>query len=271
VDRKRCGYWLGAALAALLVTQEALAQAPPGGGMPKIPSREEVAARIRQVLQASPDEHIEIPGVCRITYKKVPTDPQVIAQRLGQQLGGQVPAGVNIDQYIRMYQPQITEVLNETLADLGKFEALVELKMKSKRIPVGEWKLGMQFDGERPMALIISGDGLERPIEVRLKTRPVDMTPELKIEFKTPRNMREGHEEFELQLEFMRFQARSKSKIERVAAGSAAPAATAGGDHGDHDGDGDHGDHDGGDHDGDGDHHPDQGGGDHPAPGGDGH
>lgn len=211
MERKRCGVWLGAALAVVLVTQEASAQAPPGGGgMPKIPSREEIAERVRQVLAASPEETIELEGVCKITYKKVPTDPQRVAQLLGQQMGAQLPPGADIDQYIRMYQPQITELLNEFLADFGKIEALVEIKVKSKRIPVGEHKLGLVFDGERPVALVVSSEALRRPVDIRLKTRPVDMQPELKIEFKK----KDDETKFDLRLDFMRFQAQSKSKLE---------------------------------------------------------
>lgn len=217
MERMRCGVWLGAALAVVLVTQEASAQG--GGGMPKIPSREEIAQRVRQVLAASPEETIELEGVCKITYKKVPTDPHRVAELLGQQMGGQLPPGADIDQYIRMYQPQITELLNEFLADFGKIEALVDLKVKSKRIPRGEHKLGLVFDGERPVALVISSEALRRPVDIRLKTRPVDLQPELKIEFKTPSNMRAGEEKFDLRLDFMRFQAQSKSKLERAEAG----------------------------------------------------
>lgn len=215
MERKRCGVWLGAALAVVLVTQEASAQAPGGGGIPNIPSREEIANKVRQVLAASPEETIEIPGVCKITYKKVPTDPHRVAELLGRQMGQQLPPGVDIDQYVRMYQPQITELLNEFLADFGKIEALVELKVKSKRIPVGEHKLGLMFDGERPVALIVSSDALRRPVDIRLKTRPVDLQPELKIEFKR----KDGDPKFDLRLDFMRFQAQSKSKLEPASGG----------------------------------------------------
>lgn len=213
MERKRCGVWLGAALAVVLVTQEARAQG--GGGMPNIPSREEIAAKVRQVLAASPEETIELEGVCKITYKKVPTDPQRVAQLLGQQMGGQIPPGTDIDQYIRMYQPQITELLNEFLADFGKIEVLVELKVKSKRIPVGEHKLGLVCDGERPVALVISSEALRRPVDIRLKTRPVDLQPELKLEIKK----KDEETKFDLRLDFMRFQAQSKSKVEPTEGG----------------------------------------------------
>lgn len=221
MDRKRCGVWLGAALAVVLVTQEASAQAPPGGGLPpgmKMPTREEIAERVRTILAASPEETIEITGVCKLTYKKVPTDPQRVAQLLGQQMGAGGVDPKMVDEYAKMYQAQITELLNEFLADMGKLEALVELKLKSKRIPVGEHKLGIAFEGERPVALVISGEALKKPIPITLKTRSVDLQPELKIEFKTPASMVAGQEKFDLDLGFMRFQARSKTKLENAAA-----------------------------------------------------
>lgn len=233
MDRKRCGVWLGAALAVVLVTQEASAQAPPGGGgLPpgmKMPTREEIAEKVKQILAASPEETIELPGVCKITYKKVPTDPQRVAQLLGQQLGAGA-AGVDpkmVDEYSKMYQGQITELLNEFLADLGKIEALVELKLKSKRIPVGEHKLGIAFDGERPVALVVSSEAIKKPIAITLKTRGVDLQPELKIEFKTPANMTAGQEKFDIDLAFMRFQARSKTKLENAAAAGGGGAGAA--------------------------------------------
>lgn len=218
MDRMRSGYWLGAALAVVLMTADAAqAQMPPGG----MPSREQIAEKVKQVLDASPEEVVEIPDVVKITYKKIPTDPQRIAQLLGQQMGQQLPPGVDIEQGLKMYGPQITEMLNQSLADFGKLEAKVELKIKSKRIPVGEYRIGLIFEGERPLALIVSGEGLRRPIDIRLKTRGVDLQPEMKLELKTPDNMVAGQEKFDLQLDFMRFQAKSKSKLERAAAGEA--------------------------------------------------
>lgn len=218
VDGRRFG-WFGAFLVVggALLAQDAHAQAPP-----RMPSREEIAERVRQVLQAAPSTTIELPGVCKITYKQVPTDPRRIAQTLGQQMGGGVPAGVDIDQYVKMYEPQVTELLNEALQDVGKLEALVELKLKSKRIPPGEYKLSIICEGERPAALIISGDDLpnKRPVDIRFKTRGVELQPELKLEFKTPKDMEEGKEKFDLLITFMRTEALSKTKLERTVSGS---------------------------------------------------
>lgn len=224
--------WLGATLLSAVLATEVLAQNPPpggGGGLPpgfKMPSREEIRAQVQAVVAASDEETIEIEGVIKIKYKKVPTDPNEVAKALGKQMtGGQaLPPGA--EGMIKQFEPMIAEVLNESLGDIGKLEAKVELKLKSKRIPVGEWKIGLQVEGERPVALLITGDELNggKPVELRLKTRAVDPQPHLKIEFKTPKDMPAGNEKFDLQLTFMRFEAKGKTKVERAAAG-AAPAA----------------------------------------------
>lgn len=220
--------WLGATLLSAVLATPLLAQNPPPGLPPgfKMPSREEIRAQVQTVVANSPEEVVEIDGVIKITYKKVPTDPNEVAKALGKQMtGGQaLPPGA--EDMIKQFEPMIAEVLNESLGDIGKLEAKVELKLKSKRIPVGEWKIGLQFEGERPTALLITGDELNggKPVELRLKTRAVDPQPALKIEIKTPKDMAAGSEKFDLQLTFMRFEAKGKTKVER-AAGGAAPAA----------------------------------------------
>ncbi len=225
--------WLGATLLSAVLATPVLAQNPPPGLPPgfKMPSREEIRAQVQAVVAASEEETVEIEGVIKITYKKVPTDPNEVAKALGKQMtGGQaLPPGA--EGMIKQFEPMIAEVLNESLGDIGKLEAKVELKLKSKRIPVGEWKIGLQFEGERPVALLITGDELNggKPVELRLKTRAVDPQPHLKIEIKTPKDMPAGNEKFDLQLTFMRFEAKGKTKVERAAAGG-APAPAAGGD-----------------------------------------
>jgi hypothetical protein len=222
--------WLGATLlSAVALAGPAQAQ---GGGQPppglppgfKMPSNEEIKQRVQQVIASSPEETIELTGVFKIKYKKVVTDPQKIAEQVGKQMGQGLPPGLDISPYLKQFEGQITEVLNESLQDFGKFEALVEVKIASKKIPVGEHKLGIQFEGERPKALIISSDALSKPVEIRLKTRPVDMQPELKIEVKQPKDMKAGAEKVDLLLKFMRFEAQTKTKLERGGAGGAAPA-----------------------------------------------
>lgn len=225
--------WLGATLLSAVLAGEALAQgggAPPPGLPPgfKMPSREEIRAQVQRLVDSTPPVDVELPAdlaeLVKITYKPVPTDPQAVARQLGQQMGGgALPPGA--DGMIKQFEPMIAEVLNESLANIGTFEAKVELKLKSKRITVGVWRMGLQFEGERPVAVILTPpEGTPgRPVELRLKTRAVDPQPALKIEVKPPTSQTAGAEKFDLQLTFMRFEAKSKTKVER-SAGGAAPA-----------------------------------------------
>ena len=45
-------------------------------------------------------ETLEVAGLCKLTYKKIPTDPKKIAQMLGKDITGgqQLPPGVDISQ-----------------------------------------------------------------------------------------------------------------------------------------------------------------------------
>lgn len=211
-----CAFTLTLALASA-----AFAQAPGGMGLP---SEDEIRRRVQQVMDASPEETIKIEGIVEIKYKKVPTDPAKIAEILGEQLkneGKQLPPGVDIEQIARQYQGQISRFLNEALANLGTLEAKVPLKMRSKRIPVGVWKLGIAFEGDRPVAIVISGTEDNRlpdenkPVAIRLKTRGVDVQPELVMELKEPKRQKEGKEEFDVELKFLRFEARTRNELER--------------------------------------------------------
>lgn len=214
----------------LALTSTAFAQAPGGGGGLGMPSEDEIRRRVQQVMDASPQEVIEIEGIAKITYKKVPTDPAKIAEMLGEQLKGegkQLPPGVDIEQLAMQYQGQITRFLNEALADIGTFEAKIRLKIRSKRIPVGVWKLGIVFEGDRPVAFLVSGTAdnelpeENKPIPVRLKTRGADLQQELSMEFVEPKRQKEGKEKFDVDLKFLRFQARTKDKLERAPDGEA--------------------------------------------------
>lgn len=210
-------------LVAALLAGSSVAFAQGGGIPPGIDPaqvRERVKQAIQQLVASAPEETVEMKGLLKITYKKIPTDPKRVAEILGQQMGGGAPAGVDMDGMIKQYEPQIAEMLNDNLRDIGKMEVLVPLKVKSKTIPVGEWRLGLEFDGEKPVALVVSGDELpkKKPIPIRLKTKPVDMQKELLIEVKEPKKQKEGAEVFELQVSVLRNLAKSASKLERAKA-----------------------------------------------------
>ena len=212
------GILVGACAVALLVSGgQAWAQ---GGG---IPDRKEIEKRVREafpkVMEQSPEETLEIEGVVKVTYKKLPTDPKKIASALGKAVGEDMglPPGIDLNQYIGMFEPQLTELLNEFLQDVGKFEALKPIQVKSKTIPAGEHRIGLVFEGERPVAVRIFNkdeEKMKKPIDVRLKTRSVDLQEALKIELKEPKKQKEGAEKFELYLNFLRFAAKSSAKLE---------------------------------------------------------
>lgn len=218
----------GLALAALLSGSLILGAAAPAAGQappPNMPDRREIERRVREalpkVLDASPEATIEVAGVARLTYKQVPTDPKKIAEILGQQMQGGLPPGVDIDQYIGMFQNEIQQFLNEALANIGKFEALVTLKARTREIAVGNYAFGVGFEGESPVAIVLTPLGPdgepvegEEPIAVRLQSRRGDPAPQVEVAFGEPRKQKAGDEEFEFRLAVMRFLAKSP-KIER--------------------------------------------------------
>jgi hypothetical protein len=216
------GLWLLALTGTLFATQDALAQ---GGGM--MPTREEIMEKVNQVIEAAEEDTVTVPedaeegeAFCRITYKRIPTNPARIGEILGEQYGNQAPAGVNLDQLANQYAPQITEILNEHLREFGTIEVFIPLKVKgrSRRLPVGTYTFGIEFDGERPVALVIRGEDLPndgQDVPLRLQTRSVDPQDEIQIAFEEPRRQREGREEFEIRLAFMRYLAKTARKLER--------------------------------------------------------
>jgi len=180
---------------ALLCATPAAAQQPP------IPSKQEIVKRLDegfpQLLEQSPEDTVEVEGLFKLTYKKVPTDPKKIAEMMGKQLGtDKIPPGM-IDQYIGMFAAEITQVLNKHLADIGEFEALTLLKNRSKKIPPGKHRFGILFEGEKPAALVVfdpkpkkgeeeeaKKDRMKKPVLLRLKTKSTKLQNELKIEGK---------------------------------------------------------------------------------------
>jgi hypothetical protein len=212
-------FGVGLGLLTLLGVSPVEAQQPPP--MPPNFNKEAILAQVRaslpEVIANSPEETLEIEGVVTIKYKQIPTSPTKVAEALGKDLGNKgLPPGIDINQYIGMFEKEITSVLNESLADVGSIEAKVPLKVKSKKVPVGTHRFGIVFEGERPKAIKIFNEDeevMKKPIELRLKVRPSDLQEELSVTLKEPKTQKKGKEEFELRLAFLRFQAKSKSKV----------------------------------------------------------
>jgi len=181
--------------------------------------KEKVREGVAQVLAASEEKTITLEGIVKITYKEMPTDPKKIAEILQEQGSlGQLPPNTDIDQYIGMFQNDITEMLNENLANLGTIEALVPLKLRSKKIPVGTWEFGLAFEGERPVAIVIKGEELNKgkPVVLKLKTRAVDMQEKLVLEIKEPKKQKEGKEKFDIRIALLRSVAETKTELQRA-------------------------------------------------------
>ena len=95
---------------ALLVGGEAQAQ----GGGPQIPQgfdKEMILKQIKealpQVLENAPEETLEIEGVLKIKYKKIPTDPKKVSESLGKDLGGGMIPEETINEYLGIGKSQV--------------------------------------------------------------------------------------------------------------------------------------------------------------------
>lgn len=203
----------------LAVAAPAVAQAPPNIDPKQI--KEKVKQGVAEVLAASEEKTVTLEGIVKITYKAMPTNPQKIAEILKQEGKlGQLPPNVDIDQYIGMFRDDITEMLNENLATLGTIEPLVPLKLRSKKLPVGSYPFGLAFEGERPVAFVITCEDEEvnkgKPLAIKLKTASVDLLDELAVELIEPKKQKEGKEKFDIRISFMRSLAQTKSSLERT-------------------------------------------------------
>ncbi len=145
-------------LTALLVTP-VFAQGG-GGGMPQMPKPEEIERQAREFLSQAETKTAELEGFVKITYKAIPSSTEEIGKLVGEKYKDRIPkgSGVDIDAALKQYGPQIQEALNKYLTEPEgwKFEAVVDLKWKSKKIPKGEYKMSLEVDGEAVKTLILT-------------------------------------------------------------------------------------------------------------------
>lgn len=181
-----------------------------------MPSPDEIERRVREELDRVPDKTVEFEGLAKVTYKPIPTDPKEIIKN-NPQLAGQLPPNINIDAYIKQYEPQIQEYLNEYMKDIATFEALEDLKFRSKRIPKGKYQLGLEFVGAGIVGAVISGEGLKKPIAIRFKAGELDPpAKELSIELETDeKEEKKGRQAFRIMTKFNRGQGGSASSIRK--------------------------------------------------------
>ncbi len=161
------------------------AQAPPGGGYPQMPSKEEIERRIKEEMDKLPSETAEIEGVT-ITYKAVPTDPLEIVKQ-----SGQLPPGQNPDQAAKQFLPLARPYIEKNMAEIGTLVATREVKIKSVKLKPGSYTFGVSVDMTDliPVAVLISGGDLKKPLAVPLKNGAAKSPyATLKIELTTPKS-----------------------------------------------------------------------------------
>lgn len=157
--------------AASIAWTGALAQ-DPRERMPEQPSRQQLQEKVTELLDGSTEETLAAGEAFRIVYRQVPTDVHALALAFGERLEGrQRPNGMDLDRYVKQFEGSIGGILEEYLTHVGTLTALVELKVGSKKLPAGEYRLGLALEGGRPAALLLHGEGLRRPLPIRVRLR----------------------------------------------------------------------------------------------------
>lgn len=214
------------ALTALLLgAGTAAAQQPP------IPNPAEIKKKIREafpkLVEAAEVEKVTFgeEEALVINYKKIPTDPKDIAKALGKDIGTDKIPDQMLDQYIGMFAPQIAEVLNEHLKDIGEVINKKTIKIKSKKIPPGKHRIGLVFKGEKPESIVIfdkkdhmeeGQKKLKKPVVIKLKTKSSDIKKTVKLELKEPKKKKKGKVQFDIYLSALRYEAKIKKPLELI-------------------------------------------------------
>lgn len=148
--------------------------------IPDLPRTEEIVARTKEVLDGSPEEVLEVPGVAKLTYKRMPLDVHAVALLYGETLSGSQKPTETLERYVRQFEARIAPVIDEKLGDVGELEVLVPLSVKGKTIPVGKFRVGIALENGRPAAVVVKGDALPKgkPVVIKLKARRPEGEPE---------------------------------------------------------------------------------------------
>jgi len=208
---------------------------------PETPRPAEIVERVNALLDDSPEETLEVPGVARLVCKRYPLDVHAVALRFGETLSGkQDPRGYDLERYVRQFEGQIQPLVDARLADLGELEVLVPLTVKKKVIAPGKYRLGIALKGGRPGALVLSGEPLPRgkAVQLKLKARRPELDPAtvgvLTLGLVEPEAQAQGAERFDLVVAVRGAEALTADPFARVA----AAADDAAGDDADEDDDG---------------------------------
>lgn len=146
----------------------------------KMPSKEEVDKKVQEGLSRLPPVTAELEGVCKLTYKAIPSSPERIIEMVGGK--DKLPPGVKPEQEIKQYMPVITQALQRNLAEAGEFEALVPIKVTGKTIPVGKHKYGFVFKDIVISAMAITVEGQKKPILIPFLSKSTPVHDELKLQ-----------------------------------------------------------------------------------------
>jgi hypothetical protein len=205
---------------------------PASAQQPPIPSKPEIMKKLKEnfpkVLEKSEEVSATFEGAIKLTYKKMPTDPKDVAKMLGKELGtDKIPDGM-LDQYIGMFSSQITEVLNEALKNIGEFEALKPIKVRSKKIPVGKHRFGLVFKGEKPAGIVVfdlplkkgekedkekKKSRMKKPVVIKLKTKSTEPQKHLKFVIKEPKKKKKGTVAVDIFVTCLRYKAKTKKPL----------------------------------------------------------
>lgn len=206
-----------------LVASTAHAQPNPSD-VPDMPRPEEIAERVNAILDESPEETIELAGVVKIVYKRIPLDVHAVALKFGQTLSGrQEPRGMDLDRYVRQFEGTIQGVLDQRLNKIGTIEVLAPLKAKGKALPPGTYDLGLALQGGRPAALVVQGEDLprKRPVPVKLKLRRPELDPAadgaLVMRLEEPEEQKPGKPRFDVVVALRGMEAVTSPSIDREA------------------------------------------------------
>lgn len=212
------------ALAALLVALCApAAHAQPNpSDVPDMPRPEEITERVNAILDDSPEETVELAGVVKIVYKKIPLDVHAVALKFGQTLSGrQEPRGMDLDRYVRQFEGTIQGVLDQRLAKIGTIEVFAPIEAKGKAIAPGTYDLGVALQGGRPAALVVQGEALPRgrPVPAKLKLRRPELEPAadgaLKVEVTDLEEQKRGGPKFDVIVALRGMEAITVPSLER--------------------------------------------------------
>lgn len=214
------------ALTSLFVALAApVASAQPNpSDVPDMPRPEEITERVNALLDEAPEETIELAGVAKVVYKRVPLDVHAVALKFGQTLSGrQAPRGMDLDRYVRQFEGTIQGVLDQRLAKVGTIEVLTAIKAKGKAIPPGTYDLGVALQGGRPAALIVQGEELPRgrPVPAKLKLRRPELEPAadgaLTLRLVEPEEQKPGKPRFDVVVALRGMEAVTSPSLDREA------------------------------------------------------